>query len=138
MSPDTPIPDERRTDGDTRVRVAQIQGRWEGAVRRMWIAIIGLYICAAISAYFLWDAYNNVQESRVENLRAGCENTNAQNQAIRAILTASRATIRERQFTGQITEAEAVKAQHRIDNYVARFPIIRDCRGFAEQRAAVG
>lgn len=133
-----PARPDRRTDDTTRDRVAQIQGRWEHALRAMWIAIVGLYLCAVVGGYLLWHQSHAIQKNRVENIRIGCQATNAQNQAIRAILTASRATIRERQARGQITEKQADGQQRLIDDYVARFPIIGDCATFARQTAATG
>ena len=66
----------QRVDLRTRDRVSQIQGRWEGAMARMWIAIVGLYLVALLGGFILWHQRNQIQASRERATYETCQESN--------------------------------------------------------------
>lgn len=66
----------QRVDLTTRDRVTAIQAKWENALRRMWIAIIGLYVFAALGGFFLWQNNHAIQDSREQATYETCQESN--------------------------------------------------------------
>jgi hypothetical protein len=54
----------------------QLEQHYLLALRHMWIAIVGLYVCAIVGGLLLWKAYGDIQESRNDYFYTECEDIN--------------------------------------------------------------
>lgn len=74
------MPDEmgkhRRVDLTSRDRVTTIYATNARALRHMWIAIVGLWIAAALAGYFLWRNNQDIQASREQATFETCQESN--------------------------------------------------------------
>jgi hypothetical protein len=66
----------KRVDLTTRDRVTAIQAKWESSLRRMWVAILGLYIVACVGGFFLWQNSHAIQKSRIQATYQTCQESN--------------------------------------------------------------
>lgn len=79
---------ERRSDPETRRRLSELMLNGERTARRIWIAMIVLYIGAALSVFAMWQLYRGAQRSRLENIHRACMQSNDNHASTKAALDA--------------------------------------------------
>lgn len=138
----------KRVDLRTRDRVSSFQGRWEGALKHMWIAIIGLYICMAgvgVGAYVL---YKQIQDSRIDATFQTCQESNDRHdRTVTAFKVEFKSAADRLRARGELTpDRRQQLAQSRASNLRlinVFIPVHKDsagrstCREFARGRVSV-
>lgn len=138
----------QRVDLTTRDRVTTIQAKWESALTRMWVAIIGLIICVFVGGYFLWRNNQDIQDSRQQATFETCQESNDRHDRTVVAFKVEFANARERlRKEGELTAArERQLAQSRASNLRlinVFIPVHKDsagrstCREFARGRVNV-
>jgi hypothetical protein len=57
--------------------VGQLHVTWENTAKHLWAAMTILYAAALIGGFFLWHAYDEIQDSREDSAYDSCVDANA-------------------------------------------------------------
>ena len=125
----------QRVDLTTRDRVTAIQAKWEGSLRRMWFAILGLYVIAAAGGYLLWANNRDIQTSRLEAAYQSCQESNDRHdRTVAAFNVESRRALRLAETARERRQLRLSRAANiRLINVF--IPVHKDAAGFSTCRA---
>lgn len=123
MSDDASPRDERREDRGPQARTpAWLRENW---YRDVWLFLISLFCAVSIPVFYSAnkDRIADVQTSRLENVRRGCEDSNAKNEHAKAKVNALRSQ-------GKMSPEGAAVTKTLIDSLSE---VHEDCEAYARQ-----